>query len=90
MFLTVKVTPRARLNAIVSYDDGILKVRLHAAPEKGEANDELIEFLAEEFDLPKSSISLIRGHTSRIKHLELKGLSDLSLKNIAHKTIFML
>jgi uncharacterized protein (TIGR00251 family) len=80
MLLTVKVTPRARQNAIVSYDNGILKVRLHAVPEKGEANDELIEFLAETFDLPKSSIYLIRGHTSRIKHLELQGLSESELK----------
>ena len=80
MLITVKVIPRAQKNALVSYDNEILKVRLHALPEKGEANEELIEFLAEVFDLPKSSITLIRGHTSRIKHVELKGLTEGHLK----------
>ena len=79
MLITVKVIPRAHKNAIVSYENDILKVRLHAAPEKGEANEELIEFLAEVFDLPKSSITLVRGQTSRIKHIEIQGLTEAHL-----------
>lgn len=74
MLITVKVIPRSRKNAIVSYEDGVLKVRLHAVPEKGQANEELIDFLADEFDLPKSAITLIRGHASRIKHLNIRPL----------------
>jgi uncharacterized protein (TIGR00251 family) len=80
MLITVKVIPRAHQNAIVSYENGILKIRLHAVPEKGEANAELIEFLADEFNLSKSSISIVRGHTSRIKHVEIQGLSEAQLK----------
>jgi len=80
MLITVKVIPRAHKNSIVSYDNGILKVRLHAVPEKGEANDELIEFLAEVFEFPKSSITIVRGHTSRIKHVEIKELTEAQLK----------
>jgi len=37
MILTVKVIPRARKNEIAGYENGILKVRLHAVPEKGKA-----------------------------------------------------
>ncbi len=80
MLITVKVIPRAQKNAIVSYDNEILKVRLHAVPEKGEANEELIEFLADVFDLSKSSITIVRGNTSRIKHVEIKGLTEAHLK----------
>ena len=80
MILTVKVIPRAHKNAIAGYENGILKVRLHAVPEKNQANEELIDFLAEEFDLPKSSITLVRGHTSRIKHLNIEGLHEAALK----------
>lgn len=76
MILTVKVIPRARKNEIAGYENGVLKVRLHAIPEKGKANEELIDFLAEEFDLPKSSMTLIRGQTSRIKHLKIDGLDE--------------
>jgi uncharacterized protein YggU (UPF0235/DUF167 family) len=38
-----------------AYENKILKVRLHAVPEKGQANEELIDFLADEFNLPKSA-----------------------------------
>ena len=79
MVITVKVIPRAHQNAIVGYENKILKVRLHAVPEKGEANEELIEFLAAEFDLPKSSITLVRGHQSRIKHLKIEGFDESKL-----------
>lgn len=80
MLITVKVIPRSHKNSIVSYENGILKIRLHAIPEKGQANEELIEFLADVFNLPKSSITIIRGHTSRIKHVEIKRLTEAELK----------
>ncbi len=80
MIITVKVIPRAHKNALVGYENEVLKVRLHAIPEKGEANEELIEFLAEVFDLPKSSITIVRGQTSRIKHVEIKRLTEADLK----------
>lgn len=76
MILTVKVIPRARKNEIVGYENGVLKVRLKAVPEKGEANEELIDFLAEELEIPKSSLTLVRGHTSRIKHVKIEGLDE--------------
>jgi uncharacterized protein (TIGR00251 family) len=76
MILTIKVVPRARKNEIVGYENGVLKVRLKAVPEKGEANEELIDFLAEELELPKSSLTLVRGHTSRIKHVKIEGLDE--------------
>jgi uncharacterized protein (TIGR00251 family) len=76
MILTVKVIPRARKNEIAGYENGLLKVRLQAVPEKGKANEELIAFLAEELDLPKSSMTLVRGQTSRIKHLKIEGLDE--------------
>lgn len=80
MLITIKVIPRAHKNAIAGYENGILKVRLHAVPEKNQANEELIDFLAEEFNLSKSSITLVRGHTSRIKHLNIEGLHESALK----------
>jgi uncharacterized protein (TIGR00251 family) len=80
MLITIKVAPRAHQNAIISYENEILKVRLHAIPEKGEANEELIEFLADVFNLSKSSITIVRGHTSRLKHVEIQGLTKTQLK----------
>ncbi len=85
MLITVKVTPRARKNAIISYENGILKVRLHAIPEKGRANAELIAFLADTFDLPKSSFTLLRGNASRNKQLNIEGLDEAHLCKILKK-----
>ncbi|MBS0648831.1 MAG: DUF167 domain-containing protein [Verrucomicrobia bacterium] len=76
MILTVKVVPRARKNEIAGYENGILKVRLKAVPEKGQANEELIDFLAEELELPKSSLTLVRGRTGRLKHVKIEGLDE--------------
>ncbi len=50
-------------------------VALNSAAEKGRANRELIQFLAEFLDLPPSSISLIKGNTSRNKVIRIETLS---------------
>lgn len=73
MILKVSVTPNARENAIVGFQNGILKVRIHSPPDKGKANDTLIEFLAEKFSISKSRIRILSGHTSRLKKLEIEG-----------------
>ncbi len=67
----VKVTPRSSKNAIIGWEEGVLKVRLRAIPDKGAANEMLINFLAEELDLSKSKVKILSGHTSRIKRLEV-------------------
>lgn len=70
--LVVKVTPKASRSEVVSWNGEVLKVRLKAVPEKGEANDELIRFLAEEFKVAKSLITIVRGHTSREKTVHIE------------------
>lgn len=78
MILKVKVIPNAHKNQIDGFSDGVLKVRVQAPPDKGKANEELIDFLAETFDIPKSHIRLLSGHASRIKKLEIQGQIDLT------------
>lgn len=70
--IIVKVTPRASRSEIVGWDNGVLKVRLHALPEKGEANEELIRLLSRELKIAKSSITITRGLSSREKTLHLQ------------------
>lgn len=68
--ITVKVIPKSSKSEIIGWENDQLKVRLKAVPEKGEANEELIRVLAEYFDIPKSQITIIRGHKSRIKTVQ--------------------
>ncbi len=57
-----------------------LRVRVTAAPEAGEANRAVIELLADAFDVPLSSVELVRGGASRDKLFRVRHLSLDSLR----------
>jgi len=63
----IKVIPKARRAGVTQNADGSLTVKLNTAPEKGKANRELIDLLAEWFDVAKSDLEIVRGLTSRNK-----------------------
>jgi len=66
---------RARVDGLAVLDDGapVLKVRVTEPPEDGKANAALIKLLAKAWKLPKSSLSLVAGHTDRRKTLAVSG-----------------
>jgi len=79
--LAVRVIPRAGRNQIVELmDDGRVKVRLAAAPVNGEANQQLIRFLADALDVPKSAIEIVAGLTSRDKLVTVLNLDAETLQ----------
>jgi len=67
----IRVIPRARQNKIVPSDDGSLRVYTTAAPTDGDANAAVIKMLARHFDVPKTSIKIIRGAAARDKVIEI-------------------
>ena len=71
----VRVHPRARKNAVTGTLGDALKLSLTAPPAQGRANDACIEFLAEVLRLPRSSITIAAGHTSRNKVVRVSGFS---------------
>ncbi|HET9589232.1 MAG TPA: DUF167 domain-containing protein [Anaerolineales bacterium] len=82
--LAVRVTPRASRNEIVDLlDDGTIKVRLAAAPVDNEANQALIEFLADILGVPKSRLDIVAGATGRDK---LVAVLDMDVET-AHQRI---
>ena len=79
MILTIHVKPNARETKVVSkLDDHTFVIALHAQAIEGQANEELINFLADKLDIPKTFINLKRGHNSRVKHIEIPDSIDLS------------
>ena len=63
--------------------DGMLKVKVSAAPERGKANQCLLKFLAKQLGVKKNAVSIIRGKTSPVKHVQVAGISaDTLLKNL--------
>ena len=77
--LRVRVQPGARRNEVVSYQAGVLKVKLTAPPIEGRANAALVEFLATEFGVRKSEVDVLLGQTSRDKVVEVRSLSEAEL-----------
>jgi uncharacterized protein (TIGR00251 family) len=77
--LAVRAQPGAKKTAIVGiYGEGAtaqLKIAVHAPPIEGRANQALVAFLAEIFDLPKSGVELVSGELSRSKVFLLRGAS---------------
>lgn len=68
---SIKVQPRARKNAITGRVGDALKLSLTAPPVEGKANQAVIDFLAEFFDIPRSSITIANGATSRLKLIRI-------------------
>lgn len=66
MTLTIKVIPGAKKN-LFKKEEGIIKVYLTAPPVDGRANEALVKFLSEHFDVSKSRIDIIKGLKSRNK-----------------------
>jgi len=75
--IKVKVEPRSSQKGIAGLLGDTVKIRLHAAPVGGGANEELINIISEEFGIRKKSIRIIQGKTSRNKTIEIEGRNTL-------------
>jgi uncharacterized protein (TIGR00251 family) len=71
MRIKIKVKPKSKKVDIKQISKDIYEVKLKSPPEKGKANQELIQVLSEFFNIPKSNIRIIKGKTSREKLVEL-------------------
>ena len=71
--LTLHIQPGAKKTEFAGLHGDALKIRLAAPPVDGKANEALIKFVAETLKLPKASVMLKSGQTSRRKVLEVSG-----------------
>jgi uncharacterized protein (TIGR00251 family) len=78
----IKVHPRSRKNAITGIVGDALKVSVTTPPAGGKANQALIEFLADFFAIPRSSITIASGETGRLKVIRVSGISADQLRTV--------
>jgi uncharacterized protein (TIGR00251 family) len=83
----VKVHPRAKKNAIVGEVGEALKLALTAPPIEGRANEACIALLAEILDVPRSSVTIAAGESSRNKVICVRGLSPAQVEQRLWKTL---
>jgi uncharacterized protein len=72
--LQIRFGPGASRSTVVGRHGRGWKVRVAAAPERGRANDTLIDFLAATLDIPRADVALVGGASSRDKTITLRGL----------------
>jgi uncharacterized protein (TIGR00251 family) len=73
--IQVKVQPRAKKNAIVGEVGDLLKLALTAPPIEGRANEACILFFAELLNVPRSSVTIAAGQSSRNKVIRVVGIT---------------
>jgi len=73
---SVRVQPRASKDEIAGEIDGALKVRLQAPALEDRANLALCEYLARLLKTPKSAVRISGGERSRIKRIEIRGVTE--------------
>jgi uncharacterized protein (TIGR00251 family) len=88
LLFSVLVVPRASRSEIVGEHQGSLRIRLAAPPVDGAANDELRRLLAETLKVPRSSVQLMSGLSSRTKRIRIAGVNDRVLKRFTGATSF--
>jgi uncharacterized protein (TIGR00251 family) len=72
--INVTVSPGGSRSAFVGRHGDAWKVKVAAAPERGAANEDLLEVLAAVLRVRRGDLSILRGHTSRQKVVEVAGL----------------
>ena len=73
--MEILVQPRSSRTRSVGEHDGRLKIQLAAPPVDGEANAALVAFLAEELDVRKADVAIVRGETGRRKTVRIAGVT---------------
>jgi uncharacterized protein (TIGR00251 family) len=74
-----KIVPAASRTALCGFLDGMMKIKISAPPEKGKANQCLLEFLAKQLGVRKNALGIISGKTNPVKSVRVSGISAEAL-----------
>jgi len=69
--VNIKISPNSSKNEIIKNGEEI-KIKLTTQPIEGKANKALIEYLSKELKIPKTSIEIVKGETSKEKTVLFK------------------
>ncbi|RAI12186.1 MAG: YggU family protein [Candidatus Melainabacteria bacterium] len=81
IIVNLRISPNAKKNEIIK-DGDIIKVKITALPIDGKANKALVEFFAKNFKIPKTSIEILKGETSKEKTILFKTMDEDKVNNL--------
>ena len=72
---SVRVQPRSSRSGLDGVHGDALRVRVQSPPVEGAANEAVVAVLADALGVPKGSVRLVSGATSRSKVVEVRGVA---------------
>jgi uncharacterized protein (TIGR00251 family) len=81
--VNVHVQPRASRSEVVGTHGTALKVRVHAPPIEGAANDAVIGLLAAQLGVPRRAVRIVAGAGSRAKTVDIEGTTEAAVRALA-------
>jgi uncharacterized protein YggU (UPF0235/DUF167 family) len=83
----IRLTPKSSRDALgglfQAQDKVYFQARVRSVPEDGRANQALIELLSGELGVPRSTLSLVSGHTARLKTVRIEGTGQALERAVA-------
>jgi uncharacterized protein (TIGR00251 family) len=84
LIIKIKIVPNSSKNDII-LEDEFIKVKITAQPIENKANKALVEFLSKSFKVPKTSIEILKGDTSKEKTLLFRVLDTKKREEIIER-----
>ena len=81
IIVNIKISPNARKNEIIKKENET-KIKITAQPIDGKANKAVIEFLSKTFKIPKTSIKILKGETSKEKTILRETFDKEKIKSL--------
>lgn len=82
IFISVSVIPSSSKTQIIGLYNDTLKIKLKSKPVDNAANQELVRFLAEKLNVPRSNVQIIKGQNSRKKLISVAGCSSKNIEDL--------
>lgn len=80
---SVRVQPRASRSGIDGLHGDALKLRVHAPPVDGAANEAVVDLLAAALRVPRGAVRVVAGAASRTKVVEVTGVTVAAVAALA-------
>ncbi len=81
LIVNIKIAPNSKKNEIIQEEE-FVKIKITAQPIDGKANKALIEFLSKNFKIPKTSIKILKGETSKEKTILFETQDEEKLQKL--------
>ncbi len=81
----VKVIAASSRTAVAGEMQGMLKVKVQAPPEKGKANECLVDFLADRLGVRKKAVEIAAGRSNPVKEIAVHGMTvDAAMRRLGY------